>query len=74
MEQAFNPAILVWSIIGVIIFAAFAVNAYMKVKSFRNKIKHIFIDGDSVVVVSREDEAPIGSIALEILQENHLAA
>lgn len=74
MENVFNPAFLVWSITGLIIMAAFVVNAYMKVKSYRNKIKHIFIDGDSVIVVSREEEAPMGSVALEVLQVNHLAA
>ena len=74
MEQVFNPAILVWSIIGLIVFSAFAVNAYMKVKSYRNRIKHVFIDGDSVIVVSCEEDAPMGSIALEILEINHLAA
>lgn len=74
MEQSFNPAIIVWSVIGLIVFVSFAVNAYLKVKAYRKKIRHIFIDGDSVVVVSCDEEAPMGSIALEVLENNHLAA
>lgn len=74
MVHVFNPAILVWSIIGAIMLISFSVNAYLKFKSYQNRIKHIFIDGDTVVVVSTEDEAPMGSVSLEILEVNHLAA
>lgn len=75
MEQSIIP-IIVWSLVALVIFVAFATNAYCKVKAYNNKKRQLFIDADAVVVkVLEEDQPkPIGIIPLEALQFNHLAA
>lgn len=75
MEQSIIP-IIVWSLVALVIFVAFATNAYCKVKAYNNKKRQLFIDADAVVVkVLEEDQPkPIGIIPLEALQFNRLAA
>lgn len=75
MEQSIIP-IIVWSFVALVIFVAFATNAYCKVKAYNNKKRQLFVDADAVVVkVLEEDQPkPMGIIPLEALQFNHLAA
>lgn len=65
---------IAWSVIGVVVFASFAVNAVMKVMSFNKQISHIFINDDTVYAVGCDQEAPSGSVSIEHIEYNHQVA
>ena len=68
--------IIVWSITALVIFSAFALNAYSKVMAYNNRNHQLFIDADAIVVKVMEIDQPrpAGIIPLEVLKFNHLAA